>query len=328
MVRNEDRVLITGSSYNIKAVEKGAQVYVVISGGCVYCYSNEVAKKPASAFSLYGYNRVFRAGEVTSKEATWVFKITHVSPEFRTYMFSCSSEREMKHWMKFFKQEMLRANGKLARTQGDGICADQDSRSDSSVNSQDYIDIETNIYEDSKTYIAPSRDLNKREDEESDEEMDNVIKRCLRDPRDRPPLPPPVPDRTTKMARDKNNAPSSAVGKKNLNQIEDVTEFWETIYYRGDKELASQIIRNIHDEGVYLVRVNSDGSMVLHVYGEGQARKYQIIYQDKEYTLQRTSGNWFKTVPELVYFYYTNTLPNIPVCLTECYAHHSSYLKS
>lgn len=49
---------------------------------------------------------------------------------------------------------------------------------------------------------------------ESDEEMDNVIKRCLRDPRDRPPLPPPVPDRTTKMARDKNNAPSSALGKK------------------------------------------------------------------------------------------------------------------
>ncbi|XP_025094589.1 SH3 domain-binding protein 2-like isoform X1 [Pomacea canaliculata] len=163
--------------------------------------------------------KVFRAGEVTSKEATWVFKITHVSPEFRTYMFSCSSEREMKHWMKFFKQEMLRANGKLARTQGDGICADQDSRSDSSVNSQDYIDIETNIYEDSKTYIAPSRDLNKREDEESDEEMDNVIKRCLRDPRDRPPLPPPVPDRTTKMARDKNNAPSSAVGSFQVNQL-------------------------------------------------------------------------------------------------------------
>lgn len=66
-------------------------------------------------FLCVTFCRVFRAGEVTSKEATWVFKITHVSPEFRTYMFSCSSEREMKHWMKFFKQEMLRANGKLAR---------------------------------------------------------------------------------------------------------------------------------------------------------------------------------------------------------------------
>ena len=35
----------------------GPQVYVVICGGCVYCYSNEVSKKPASAFSLYGYDR-------------------------------------------------------------------------------------------------------------------------------------------------------------------------------------------------------------------------------------------------------------------------------
>ena len=35
----------------------GPQVYVVICGGCVYCYSSEVSKKPASAFSLYGYDR-------------------------------------------------------------------------------------------------------------------------------------------------------------------------------------------------------------------------------------------------------------------------------
>ena len=59
--------------------------------------------------------RVFRAGEVTEKEATWTFKLVHVSPDYRSYLFSASSEKEMLFWMKLLKQEMLRANGKLSR---------------------------------------------------------------------------------------------------------------------------------------------------------------------------------------------------------------------
>lgn len=50
-----------------------------------------------------------------------------------------------------------------------------------------------------------------------------------------------------------------------------------------------------------------------------------FCFQNDKYTLQRTSKNSFNSVEELVYFYYTNFLPNIPVCLTECYAKHRDF---
>jgi hypothetical protein len=49
------------------------------------------------------------------KEATWAFKVVHANPEYRSYLFSASSEKEMGQWMKLFKTEMLRASGKLNR---------------------------------------------------------------------------------------------------------------------------------------------------------------------------------------------------------------------
>lgn len=388
------------------------QVYVVVSGGCVYCYSSEVSRKPASAFSLYGYDKVFRAGEITSREATWVFKVVHVNPDYRSYLFSSSSEKEMHYWMKIFKQEMLRASGKLPRSQGDGSSSDmyaaqyQDagSRSDGSLNSQDYMEIEANIYEDSRCFVLPANYKNKREDEASDDEMDTVVRRELRDPRDRPPQPPPVPDRTTKMMVKSESSTGEASGRKGSDTLPesgrkgktrsktaassadqgasiiaglqkqagtqfysgaaspqkvsqeesastsshdlqrgnpdgrsmkkktedsgggtDVDSFWSSIYFHEGREKASEIIRELKDEGVYLVRVNPDNSMVLHVYGDGQSRKFQIFHENQKYTLQKTSGNYFNTVPELVYFYYTSTLPNIQVCLTECYIYHPDY---
>ncbi|KAL8579025.1 hypothetical protein ACOMHN_035964 [Nucella lapillus] len=147
------------------------QVYVIISGGCVYCYGSEVARRPASAFSLYGYDKVYRAGEVAEKEATWTFKLVHVNRDYRSYLFSSSSEKEMAFWMTLFRQEMLRANGRLPRTQGDGRSFDvavyQESGSEACgpVTSADYMDIETSIYEDSSLCVLPTNYTNKKEDE-------------------------------------------------------------------------------------------------------------------------------------------------------------------
>ena len=57
---------------------------------------------------------VYRASEVTQKEATWCLKIVHSHKEFKTYYFSASSEQEMKIWMSKIKLEMLHANGRSA----------------------------------------------------------------------------------------------------------------------------------------------------------------------------------------------------------------------
>ena len=87
--------------------------YLVVVAGFIYLAERFI-------FSCYMVYlpcccRVFRAGEVTEKEATWTFKLVHVSPDYRSYLFSASSQKEMLFWMKLFKQEMLRANGKLSR---------------------------------------------------------------------------------------------------------------------------------------------------------------------------------------------------------------------
>lgn len=380
------------------------QVYVVIAGGCVYCFGNETAKRPATVFSLYGYDKVFRSGEITMKEATWAFKLVHANPDYRSYQFSASSEKEMAAWMKLFKREMLRANGKLSRTQGDGksseaaaLYQDAGSESSGSLTSQDYMEIEANIYEDSTQFVLPQNYTNKKEEEDSDDEMNAVVS-TRPDPLDRPPLPPPVPQRPpakkqkplqqgnalieelknvairgnpnytasphrtgVRREPDYTDSPSNAPMKPDIaeqpsvdrsskpqaqnmrtrgspdgssikkdDQVPESNDFWSSIFFYGDKDRAADIIRNIPEEGVFLLRVNPDKSMVLHVFANGFGRKFQIfVMDDKKFTLKKDSGHYFNQVEELIYFYYDNPLPGQKpdVYLTECYAQHELYRK-
>lgn len=359
------------------------QVYVAIAGGCVYCYGNEVSRRPASAFSLYGYDKVFRAGEITEKEATWTFKLVHVNPAYRSYLFSSSSEREMAHWMSHMKQEMLRANGKLPkgpkpktsdkRTPADGSSwetpsyQDAGSESAGSITSQDLKDIETNIYEDTSHFVLPSDYTNKKEEDDSDDEMDRVVL-SRPDLQERPPLPPPVPHRPDLRKQNaqagvvnelkklnvgnKGGNPSSPgpvrssqeMGKPVIDRTSkpmtlrgdpdgssakkedeiDANEFWSSIFFYGGKEKAHDIITKIADDGVYLVRVNEDKSMVLHMYGKQQARKFIIFKNENKYALDKACPQ-FERVADLVYHYYDNPLPRVDICLSECYLHHPDY---
>ncbi|XP_064603092.1 SH3 domain-binding protein 2-like [Liolophura sinensis] len=163
--------------------------FVVLHEGCLYTFKNETAKKPLRAFSLYGYNTVYRAGEVLPAEAPWAFKICHTFPEYKTYYFSAMTEQHMKEWMKQVKHEMKRANNKLKqRTRADGQDEDEQSIS--------YEDIEREIYSDpSQLVITDKTPLPPRQDDESDEEYVDAER-----PPDTPvlpriiskPLPPPV----------------------------------------------------------------------------------------------------------------------------------------
>ncbi|KAL8566045.1 hypothetical protein ACOMHN_062774 [Nucella lapillus] len=359
-------------------------VYVAIAGGCVYCYGSEVSRRPASAFSLYGYDRVFRAGEITEREATWTFKLVHVNSAYRSYLFSSSSQREMTQWMYHIRQEMLRASGKLpkgvtrpsgTRTPADGSSweapgyQDAGSGSAGSITSQELREIEDSIYEDTSHFVLPANYSNKKEEDNSDEEMDRVVQ-SRPDLQDRPPIPPPVPRRPNLK---KLNAASQGIVQelKNLNiggeklksttpelakppqdsgrpavdrtskpillrgdpdgssaqreeEPVDAKEYWSSIYFYGGKEKAHEVITKIADEGVFLVRVNEDKSMVLHVYGKDQARKFIIFKHENKYALDKTSPQ-FARVDDLVYHYYDHPLPRVDVCLVECYLYHPVY---
>lgn len=166
------------------------QAYVVLHEGCLYYFKHERSKSPSGKFSLYGYNSVFRAGEILPKEATWVFKIVHSHTEFRTYYFSASSEHEMKVWMMKVKEEMLKANGKVLMY-GKKMQKEQQPEDDTDF----YKDVETDIYDYNEFKVTKEYAKKcsvKRENEDSDDEDPKETFHI--EPKDidkRPPLPLP-----------------------------------------------------------------------------------------------------------------------------------------
>ncbi|XP_041371048.1 SH3 domain-binding protein 2-like [Gigantopelta aegis] len=326
------------------------RVYVVSVDGCVYYYNSEISKRPTGSFSLYGYNVIQRANDIPKKDAPWAFKIVHTHVEYKTYYFTASSEKEMKEWMKKIKSEMKRANRSniVSRTLGDGQEMDYDNES------LTYQSIETKIYDDPHTFKIPANYKNPTADEVSDEDDSDVYKH-------RGPLPPPLPARREEkesrrkkrsqvskaekmmdklsvseekvkkggLQRGKPDGDSMKVKVKNEEPPDDEEDeqakYWESIYFKGQREEASEIIRMLAEEGVYMVRSSEDGGQVLVVFVGDMPKKYKINFEDEQYYLASKTPERFDSVEELCFFYYSNNLPTAPVKLQTPYQLHPDY---
>uniref|UniRef100_A0A8W8IJ26 PH domain-containing protein n=1 Tax=Magallana gigas TaxID=29159 RepID=A0A8W8IJ26_MAGGI len=134
------------------------QIYMVLSGGCIYYFKNEYSTRPAGKFTLYGYNTVSRAQEkVSPKVAPFAFKVVHASPDYKTYFFAAGSEKEMKEWMKHIKSQLVKANGQKSdnyyytyKRAGKQAAAEEDDKS------MTYQEIETDIYGDTNAFKVTS----------------------------------------------------------------------------------------------------------------------------------------------------------------------------
>ncbi|XP_032222076.2 SH3 domain-binding protein 2 isoform X2 [Nematostella vectensis] len=78
--------------------------YLVLHKGCMYYYKNYLDKSAKGQFSLSGY-RVSTAPERDAK-LPWVFKLTHLQPEKRTFYFAAKSEKELNEWMSKIKEDI------------------------------------------------------------------------------------------------------------------------------------------------------------------------------------------------------------------------------
>lgn len=104
------------------------------------------------------------------------------------------------------------------------------------------------------------------------------------------------------------------------------TDYWNSIYYTGDKDEATRIIEEIAKDGVFLVR-DSDSSeitKVLVVYSQNQkrAKKFKIFMKkENSKTMYYMKTDFlFETVEELIYHYYHNSISTDEVFkLTEPY---------
>ncbi|KAK3610458.1 hypothetical protein CHS0354_016646 [Potamilus streckersoni] len=374
------------------------QVYVVLSEGCFYYFKNEKAKSASGQFSLYGYNSVLRASEISHKDAPWAFKLVHTHREFKSYFFSASCEKDMKKWMQSVKAEMLRANSKnFSSYYMYGRNVTKPDKSDTELNNDKfYEDIEVNIYEDIGKCKLPKNYSKhcsvKRDDEESDDDsIDNdLVAQYNARIEDRPPMPlpdncnytnidtrAPVPlprppdlepppslqyksihkvktesdtNGQGEVTEDKPPLPGRKRGKNKdiepiviVQQIETVeipatneekeetlssTDYWSAIYFNdGTGDEASQIITSIAEDGVYLVRPNTQGEgQVLVVYSltETKTKKFRIKKENGRYFLQK-DGPSEKTVEALLNQYYDIFLPTIDLKLTLPYKLHEKY---
>lgn len=50
------KIFIVFSFSILYIVNAGPQIYMVLSGGCIYYFKNEYSTRPAGKFTLYGYN--------------------------------------------------------------------------------------------------------------------------------------------------------------------------------------------------------------------------------------------------------------------------------
>ncbi|XP_046542396.1 uncharacterized protein LOC124252779 isoform X3 [Haliotis rubra] len=339
------------------------QVFVVLSGGCLYYYRNETAKTPAGSFSLYGYNSVVRASDIPPSEAPWALRVIHTHQEYKTYLFSASSEIEMKDWMKKIKKEMKMANNQNIRSAADG--------QDDDNSSETYQDIETKIYEDPHSFVIPTNYSNRKKDDFTDD--DDLYR--LREPA-APPVPPREGARTkkaemhttktvqdlskelhskldlTKMRsrggyikgtagetkRPKRGSPEGASIKQKTTEvahgaIEDEEEeeytpekYWSAIHFVGtEKEKASDIIRQLGEDGVYLIRDGAEGGKVLVVFAGDIPRKFKIEYQSSYYFLNSKKDVYFQTLEELMRHYYDENLPGYKVTLSTPFQLHPKF---
>lgn len=383
------------------------QIYMVLSGGCIYYFKNEYSTRPAGKFTLYGYNTVSRAQEkISPKVAPFAFKVVHASPDYKTYFFAAGSEKEMKEWMKHIKSQLVKANGQKSdnyyytykRAGKQAAAEEEDDKS------MTYQEIETDIYGDTNAFKVTSdyalKFKLKGKDDVSDDEDISVP--APPPPRripnkdaykERPPAPlpgedankpalpltdrPSVPPRQTgkdvsaKPAKEnehrngqrprrqsedavakvhkeltealsnshsrgkrgsKDKVESPITARKIAETVvdedddeEDSEDYWGNIYYDGeDKEKAQEIIRNLGDDGVYLVRTGADGGQVLVVYAENMPKKYKITNENGEYYLKK-DGPHADSVEMLMYTYYTTDLPTAKACLETPFKLHPKY---
>ncbi|KAL5017420.1 hypothetical protein ScPMuIL_007009 [Solemya velum] len=363
---------------------KWPRCYVILHDGCLYYFGSETSASPAGKFSLYGYNAVYRASEFLQKDAPWAFKILHTYPEFKTYYFCASSEKEMKEWMKHIKQELLKANGKSASEYYSyrSDIAPMKSAAEADNQSMTYNDIETKIYDDMSSLTLPKNydkhyAVKRTDDDTDDEELhlsgDQIEPSTPEHIKNRPPLPLPregdrapsppprirpgdekskkkpvhTPSSNQSISNDTPQLPSrrkpvnlpvttpqqaqvekSSSDESDSEEEYDSETYWASVHCPDDvtSEAANEIIRNIAEDGVYLVR-NGQCGKVLVVFADKMPRKYRIQSKGKQVSLTKNGPN-FDTLPELLYHYYESFLPTADVKLKQPYQLHKKYKES
>ncbi|GFO14868.1 Sh3 domain-binding protein 2-like [Plakobranchus ocellatus] len=275
---------------------------------------------------------VFRSSDVKATGVPWSFKIEHVQPGMKSFYFSASSEREMIRWMSAIKIEMLAANNLRSEQRRCDFYSPSDE-SLSSWGSSEYNSLECEIYNKGSTEKARQSILSEVLSNEDCFDSDSEVPTIYESP---VPCEPSseslVPNFTAMPVINEEKGGDANTGDNSQkddggNMNKESSDYWASIHFQGSKVEASEVINGIAFNGVYLVRKSEDGQSVLQVYADDMSRKYRIFHrEDGQVTLSIANGPNFDSLEDLLFHYYSKTLPNSSHYLTVPYKLHPEFI--
>ncbi|CAG5128648.1 unnamed protein product [Candidula unifasciata] len=216
-----------------------------------------------------------------------------------------------------------------------------------SWDSTDYRELEESIYVEAVGSRTSGYSSDKDEDRDVETADEDVEK---------PPLPPrssrqsrsaksetypDLPSRNKKRASDysvqkrvsldsREETPYEDEGLKEFSPrskeaITDPLCYWASVYFNGSKVKAAEIVSKIAENGTYLIRKSDDDSNVLLFYAHPGIKKFRILEKKDGCVSLSAHGPDFESVEDMLYYYYSNDMPNTNMKLVTPYKLHSRY---
>lgn len=320
---------------------KWRQRFVVLSQGCVYCFKDEYAQRPQSAFSLTVYESV----QPTSvPNMMHVFEIKHEYEAKPSHLFACETDAKRKLWIAHIEEAMRQAhqqlggNQKLSTDSDEGISMAARSRksranlpplppppdeagmkykrkekSEYSLESDDdeHVD-EQEAYDEVETHIELGNQATKKAPIGGVNVMlgatagrESISKR--------PALPLPATPRSSPSQKHKRSPgyekPSdSALSEKRPDYINDSAFKQHEYFFDSSDKVEAQRLLSSHPTGTFLVRKGNSSPLVLSVMTDLGFKEFQITDNEEEKkTLNRSE--YFPDLTSLLSYYNTNFLP-------------------
>lgn len=316
---------------------KWKQRFVVISQGCVYCFKDEYAMRPQSAFSLSVYESV---QETTVPNVLHVFEIKHEDSTKSSQLFASETEAKRKTWIAYIHDAITQVHQhsggsqKLSNDSDEGISMTRKSR----MSRAPLPPLPPTPDDDTKYKHKTKSEYSLESDDEEEDEYSEIAeaRETRKMPRGavggvqvmptagtparqdtmgkRPAIPlPKTPDQIKQAEKLKQ------AGRKGYEDVttpegklpdyvnEDVFKEDEFFFNSTDKAEAHRLLSS-HPIGTFLVRLGNSTPTVLSVQTPLGIKEFQIVENESgKVSINRTQ--YFPALQNMLCFYNQNDLP-------------------
>ncbi|XP_052227661.1 SH3 domain-binding protein 2-like isoform X2 [Dreissena polymorpha] len=283
--------------------------FVVLSRGCLYVYSNELAGRPQQSINLNQYKRCERHQQVEGR-MQYMFKLVpEMTQTDHVVYFACVTDDNRMEWMLAVKNEMLRAH----KFSDEQIARHKQGFGDEG----DYAYIEKEVSMDTIPTPDPKDNAPLPADTNDDEYSEIEDPNELRGPY-KSSLASTLPSNTSPKV-DGLHEPNAIKTLPPKKPIKKVVISRSCFMYEGTSREEVEKLLLAMPEGTFLVRRSrNDNKEVVSVNIENSLKEFKIHQHDDGLTLDNSQK--FSTVEDLIQYYLEHNLPNKTVRLGRPFA--------